>query len=177
MSVNEKISNTQFGLLIFNFISASIILTVPGSMVAFAKQNAWLSIFPASVTGLLTVWVLTTLSKRYPGLTLMQYTYKIVGKWPGKLLGLYYIYHWFFLIPVIFISMPCLSIRYCCRNLSIMILAGLTVYAGIEVIGRCNELLTPPIIIFLILLLTVSVKDLDFEQVEPFLEKGLLPVL
>ena len=52
MQLKEKISERQASLLIFTYITSTLILSVPGIMVSFAKQNAWMSIIPASLTGI-----------------------------------------------------------------------------------------------------------------------------
>lgn len=184
MRVTEKITATQIGLLIFTFIVSTLILSVPGVMVAYAKQDAWLSIFPASITGFISIWVMTSLASRYPGLTIMEYSSEIVGKWLGKLIGFYFTYYLFFFISstvnehagfittVLLPKTPALI-----GIVTILILCALAVFSGIEVIGRCNEFLTPIIIIFLIPLFILSITDADPEQLKPFLGEGIRPVL
>ncbi|WP_261305015.1 GerAB/ArcD/ProY family transporter [Paenibacillus andongensis] len=183
MQVSEKITGTQLGLLMFTSVVSTIILSVPGTMVALAKQNAWLSVFPAMLTGVLSIWLMTTLADRYPGLTIVQYSSKIVGKWPGKLLGLYYTYYLFFynsvnlqqhaqfMNTVLMPTTPPLIII-----LGLALLSSLAVFTGIEVIGRCNELLTPLIIIFLIPLFIIAIGDSDPGQLKPVLNEGVLPI-
>ncbi|NOU75530.1 GerAB/ArcD/ProY family transporter [Paenibacillus sp. LMG 31458] len=48
------------------------------------KQDAWITIFPAVLIGSLNIWVMSKLSNRHPGLTIIQYSSQIIGKWPGK---------------------------------------------------------------------------------------------
>ena len=127
---------------------------------------------------------MTTLANRYPGLTIMQYSSKIVGKWFGKCIGFYFTYYLFFFISstvnehagfiniVLLPKTPSLV-----GILTILILCGLAVIAGIEVIGRSNEFLTPLIIVFLIPLFILSIGDADPAQLKPILGDGILPVL
>ncbi|WP_274649527.1 GerAB/ArcD/ProY family transporter [Paenibacillus humicola] len=184
MKSPEKITGTQLGLLLFSTVGATLILIVPGIMVAFAKQDAWMSVFPAALTGLLSIWVMTTLAQRYPGLTITQYGSKIIGKWLGIFLGFYYCHYLIALISqslnqhIQFISLvllpksPSLVII-----LTLMCLCGLTVYAGIEVIGRCNELLTSLIVVLLIALCILAIKESDPGQLKPLLGEGIQPIL
>ena len=104
MQTTEKITGTQLGLLLFTFMGSTIVLTIPGWMVMIAKQNGWISVIPSTTTGLLTLQALITLAKRYPGLTIIQYSSKIIGKWLGKCLGFFYIYVQFNAISVMTIQ-------------------------------------------------------------------------
>ncbi|MBO7743787.1 endospore germination permease [Paenibacillus sp. MWE-103] len=182
--MNEKISSMQFGLLFFSFVGATIILIVPGVMVSFAKQDAWISVFPASISGVVCILIMTALANRYPGLTITQYGSRIVGKWLGKCLGLYYLFFLFlfisqtvnnhieFVSSVLLPESPSLVII-----LALLVICCLTVRGGIEVIGRCTEFLIPIIILFLIPLFILALKDSDPGQLKPLLARGLLPVL
>lgn len=184
MQTTEKITGTQLGFLIMNFIGSTVILTIPGWMVMIAKQNGWISFIPSTTTGLLTLWALITLANRYPGLTIIQYSSKIIGKWLGKCLGLVYIYFWlnaisvmtiqhtFFIKTLLLPKSPTIV-----GSLSLLILCGIAVIAGIEVIGRCNEFLTPLILVFLIPILILAIGEADPVRLKPFLGEGILPVL
>jgi spore germination protein KB len=184
MQTTEKISCNQLGILLFSFVASTIILTIPGLMAMFAKQDAWLSVIPSTSTGLLSIWVMTQLAKRYPGLTIMEYSQKILGKWLGKCLGAYYIYFWFMSISIMtiqhtFFIKTLLLPRSpsIVGSLTLLILCGLAVYMGIEVIGRCSEFLTPLKLVFLVPLLILTIGAADPEQLRPFLGDGILPVL
>ncbi|MFD2614828.1 GerAB/ArcD/ProY family transporter [Paenibacillus gansuensis] len=184
MQPTEKITGTQLGFLIFTFIVSTIILTIPGWMVMFAKQNAWLSLIPSTTTGLVTLWVFITLSKRYPGLSIIQYSSKILGKWLGRCLGLYYVYFWYDSISVMVIQhtffiktllLP--KSPTFVGSMTLLVLCGIAVYLGIEVIGRANEFLTPMILVSLIPILILAILEADPVLLKPFLGEGILPVL
>ncbi|MDD9268483.1 endospore germination permease [Paenibacillus sp. GCM10023248] len=180
----EKISGSQLGLLQFTFIMSTIILTIPRIMVNFAMQDAWLSVLPSTITGLICIWVMITLAKRYPGLTIIEYSSLILGKWLGKGLGLYYLYFWYMSISAItkqhtfFISTLLLpNSPPIVANFTIILLAALAVIAGIEVIARSNEFLTMLMLVFLFPLLLLSIKEADPGQLQPILGDGIVPIL
>lgn len=184
MQSTEKISSNQLGILLFSFVASTIILTLPGLMAMFAKQDAWISVIPSTSTGLLSIWVMILLAKRYPGLTIIEYSQKILGKWLGTCLGLYYIYYWFMSISVMtiqhtFFIKTLLLPRSpsIVGSMTLLILCGLAVYMGIEVIGRCSEFLTPLKLVFLIPLLILTIGASDPQQLKPILADGFLPVL
>ncbi|WP_162463195.1 GerAB/ArcD/ProY family transporter [Paenibacillus psychroresistens] len=184
MQPTEKITGTQLGLLLFTFIVSTVIITIPSMTVMFAKQDAWISVFPAALSGLLSIWVMTALGNRYPGLTIIQYSPKIIGKWLGGLLGIYYIYYWFvfimtttmlhanFINALLLPKSPSIV-----ANLTLFIICSLAVFTGIEVIARCNEFITLLILFFIIPLLILITKEGDINQLKPILGGGILPVL
>ncbi|OCT13590.1 hypothetical protein A8709_18530 [Paenibacillus pectinilyticus] len=180
----EKITGHQLGLVLFTFIISTIILSLPGLMVMFAKQDAWLSVIPSITTGLLSIWVMTALANRYPGLTIIQYSSKILGKWLGTMLGLYYIYFWFVSISVmtiqhtVFINTLLLpKSPSLVGSSTLLLLSSVVVISGIEAIGRCTEFHTPLYLIFVIPLFLLMVGEADPGQIKPILAEGLLPVL
>ena len=164
MNSSDKISGYQISLLFFTFIVSTIILSVPGIMVSYAKQNAWLSIIPASLTGIVNIYVMTALARHYPGQSIIQYTTAICGKWAGKLVGFYLTYYLFFFIS----STVNEHARFLNSNLlmqtppivlmtTLLFVCGLAVLAGVETIGRCNE------VIFLIVV-TLLIPILSFRS-------------
>ncbi|MFC5448984.1 GerAB/ArcD/ProY family transporter [Paenibacillus aestuarii] len=180
----EKISGTQLGLLLFTFVISTIVLTIPRLMFEIANQDAWIAVVPSTTTGLLSITVMVELSNRYPGMSIIQYSSSIIGKWLGKCLGVYYLYFWFISISVmtkqhtVFISSLLLpkSPSYV-GSFTILLLSSVAVYAGIEVIARSNEFLTPLILVCLFSLLIISIKEADPAQVKPILGNGLWPVI
>ncbi|WP_308639907.1 GerAB/ArcD/ProY family transporter [Paenibacillus silvisoli] len=179
-----KITGSQLGFILFTFVVSTINLTVPGQMVMFAKQDAWLSVLPAVTTGLIGIWVMTALSRRYPGMSIIQYSSKIVGKWIGTVLGLNYVIYWFISITTIsfqhsaFINTLLLpKSPTIISSMTLLVLCGLAVLAGIEVIGRSNEFLTPLLLVFVLPLFLLTFKEADPAYLKPIMPDGIVPVL
>ncbi|MDF2646998.1 MAG: hypothetical protein K0Q73_2803 [Paenibacillus sp.] len=184
MMPSEKITGTQLGLLLYSFVAPTILLRIPTGMVGFAKQNAWISVLPATLTGLLSIWVMTILANRYPGLTIIEYSSKIIGKWLGKCVGFYYVFYWFTFVSVIAIEHIGFINTVLLPNspsfiviVTLLIICGFAVSLGIEVIARSNEFLSILIIVFFIPLLFLMLGRSDFGQLKPIFNKGILPVL
>lgn len=184
MESAEKISGTQLGLLVFSFIAPTLILVVPGFMEKIARQDAWITIFPAVLIAVLNVWVMILLSNRYPGQTIIQYSSQILGKLPGKFVGCYLLYFWLnfdfiilnqhiqFINTVFLMRTPSIVV-----GLTLALLCGLAVYMGIESIARCNEYLSLLIFVLLIPLLLFMLVESDPERLRPVMSKGIVPVL
>lgn len=180
----EKISGTQLSLILFTFVVSTINLTLPGQMAMFAGQDAWLSVLPAASTGVLSIWVLTTLARRYPGLTIIEYGSIILGKWFGALLALNYIYYWYVSISTItlqhtaFISTLLLpNSPSIVGSATLLVLCALAATAGIEVIGRCNQFLTPLLILVVLPIFILAIKDASPAFLKPVLGNGIKPVM
>lgn len=92
MEQKEKVSGTQVGMLMFVFVTSTIIIYVPGFTAIDAKESAWLaaSLLPFSF-GFLTLWVVNKLGNYFPKLTIFQYCEVILGKFLGKGLEISYI--------------------------------------------------------------------------------------
>ncbi|MDR6550164.1 endospore germination permease [Paenibacillus qinlingensis] len=184
MESTEKISGFQLSLLVFSFIAPTLVLVVPSFMEAIAKQDAWMTIFPAFLIGCLHVWVMLTLAKRYPGLTIIQYSSQILGKFFGKIVGCYLLYYWInfdfiilnqhiqFINSVFLMRTPSVVV-----SLTLAVLCGIAVYMGIESIARCNEYLALLIFVLLIPLLLLMLAQSNPQLLRPVLSKGIVPVL
>ena len=184
MESAEKISGAQLCLLIFSFIAPIVILMIPGVESKFSKQDAWITIFPAVLIGSLTIWVMIILSKRYPGLTIIQYSSQIIGKWPAKCLGCYFIYYWInfdfvvlnqhiqFINTVLLLRTPAIVI-----SLTLALLCGIAAYMGIGSIARSNEYISLLIFILLIPLLILMLAESDSQRILPVMSRGMIPIL
>ncbi|MCK9861202.1 endospore germination permease [Paenibacillus sp. ATY16] len=184
MESAEKISGTQLCLLMFSFIAPTVILVIPGLMSSLAKQDAWITILPTFLFGALNIGIMLILSKRYPGMTIIQYSACIIGKWPAKILSCYLIYVWFnfdfiilnqhiqFINTVFLMRTPSVVI-----SLTLAIFCCIAVYMGIEAIGRCNEYLALLNFLLLIPLLFLMLAESDPERLRPVMGSGVVPIV
>jgi spore germination protein KB len=180
----EKITGWQLWLLLIPYILSTEILSVPAIMAKFAERDAWLAVIPSSVTGFWSIFVLTALARRYPGLTIIEYSSKIIGKWPTKILEFYLSFifftyvtvqnyeHFGFVTDIELQKTPSLII-----NGIFLLVCGWIVYEGIEGIGRCSEVIVPFVLIFTFLFSLISLPNADITRLQPILEHGFSPVL
>ncbi|MFF2015286.1 endospore germination permease [Paenibacillus sp. NPDC058177] len=179
----EKISASQLSLLLFSFIAPTIILVIPSSIASITKQDTWITIFPSFLIGALNIWLMITLSNRYPGQTIIQYSSHIIGKWPGKCLGVYLIYYWInfdfiilnqhiqFINTILLPKTPSILVSF-----SLALLCGIAAYMGLESIARSNEFFALVMFIILIPLVMLLFTKSDPELLRPIMSKGMLPV-
>ncbi|AXN40694.1 spore gernimation protein [Peribacillus butanolivorans] len=184
MMDNVKITERQFIVLVILYIIGSAILVIPSILVSLAKQDAWITaILPVGVAlSIMSIYVL--LGRRFPNMTLIEYTEEILGVWLGKTVSLL-----FLTFPVVAASLTLYNIGDFMKTQimpetpieAIYILAfGITlmgVRLGLEVLARSGEILFP-LVIFLFLLLVVFITpELKFENLQPVFEEGIKPVL
>ncbi|HJV31679.1 MAG TPA: endospore germination permease, partial [Bacillales bacterium] len=58
---------------------------------------------------------------------------------------------------------------------AMMIVSAYAVYGGLEVIGRCSEIIVPVVSLLYIVICVLLVKDLDTHYLFPIMENGLMP--
>ncbi|NLC77107.1 MAG: endospore germination permease [Clostridia bacterium] len=187
MALNRytQITGSQLSLLLITVVGATAILYAPAMSIRAAGQNAWLSLLvPATLYGLLVVWVTTKLALRFPGRTFGEYTKEILGFWPGRLLCLlYFLYVASLLVIIVREFGNVLSTAFMPEtplavfSLTLLLLALYAALGGPEVICRVNEFILPILLFTLMLMLFFLLKDTEPARLLPFLDEGLWPVL
>lgn len=155
-----KISPWQAMRLMISFVLGGAILLIPPDLAVTAKQDAWLSLLFAILAGLGIFLFYINLALKFPGKTIIQYSEIILGKFLGKIAGLFLI--WFalhlgslvvldfgeFMNTTILHDTPMIVI-----NGVIVLLAVFAVRQGLEVFTRINDVLLP-VVVFMVLILT-----------------------
>lgn len=178
-----KISAVQMALIMHPTVLATGFLALPTITAQYAENDLWLTGIFASLFGLITIYVATRLHELYPKQTVIQYSEHIVGKIPGKIIG---IIHFLFLLHATgivsrqyaeFVSgnflfkTPLLVIIS-----SMILLSAFAVRGGVEMVARSAVIFTP-LFILPILLLLLLIPDLDVKNIFPILSHGMIPVI
>ncbi|MDQ6601030.1 GerAB/ArcD/ProY family transporter [Bacillus salipaludis] len=178
-----KISASQLFVLVFLFEMGSSILFGLG---ANAKQDAWITILLGLAGGLIVFFIHYRLFLFYPELILTGYIQKIAGKWPGRIIALFYVSYFIYtdsvilrdygelLVTTIYTNTPLFTIN------TLMILTILYgIHKGLEVIARVGQIYFGIIYLMAILgfLLIIFSGLIHFEFLKPILENGWKPIL
>ncbi|MFS0616797.1 GerAB/ArcD/ProY family transporter [Priestia megaterium] len=176
-----KISASQLFILMVLFELGSALL-VP--LAIRAKQDAWLGILLGMLGSFVLFLVYHKLYTYYPNLLPTEYMRKILGKVMGTALAFVYILYFMYdasrvlrdfgemLLTFAYPDTPLFI-----ANALLMLVIIYTIRKGIEVIARSGELL----FIFMYVLavagfiLIISSGLIDFKNLQPVLEEGLLP--
>lgn len=179
-----KISALQMAIMMNPTILATGLLLVPAITAKTAKQDLWLSPIWASFVGLMIVFIAFQLHRLYPDQTIFEYSEQILGKIPGKILGIIFVFFYFHITGIIvreygeFVSGTFLHRTPMVVVFASMVLvASMAVHGGLEVIGRCSEIIVPVLLILYLILFVLLFKDLDIHNFFPIMENGLGPSL
>ena len=158
-----------------------VVISIPA--IKYSGRDAWLSILLAYLIATIDGLLLISLGRRFPKKTFIQYLPIVLGKFTGKLAGLYYILGFWLMAPIImrdlleslhpfFPFTPAIVV-----NILMSLLIIYVMRSGFEVFARTTELFMPIIITLIILILAFNVKNEDFSNILPILENGFMPIL
>ncbi|NWQ42557.1 endospore germination permease [Bacillus sp. EB106-08-02-XG196] len=179
-----RISSLQMAIMMLPTIIATGILLVPAITGKFAKQDMWMSPVWASLAGFLIVYIAYHLHTHYPKETVIQYSVKIIGAVPGKVVGFLYLFFYLhingmvlreygeFVVGNFLIKTPMLVVIG-----SMAFVCALAVRGGIEVLARTAQIFVPVVIILLFFIAILLLPDLEPKKMFPIMEKGVLPSL
>ncbi|WP_315792587.1 endospore germination permease [Paenibacillus sp. BIC5C1] len=179
-----KISVTQLAFLMFPAILATAILSVPGITMHYAGHDMWMSPFLGSMVGMLAIGISLGLDRMYPGKTLIQSSLLILGRWPGKIVGLLYLTflpHLTGLIIreygefIVYNALPRTPMFVVMGTM--VVVCAINVRLGIEVVGRTSQVFVTLFIVLLALIFVLLIGELHPAEFFPFMEKGFVPIL
>jgi len=159
-------------------------LTLPGITVQNVRQDAWVSLFLATLAGFFIAWLVVSLSLRFPGKTLFEFAEEILGRVPGKVIGLLYIW-WFLHTNAIimdeFAGFLCTAVMPDTPPIVFFlvgaIVAGYAVRNGLEVLSRYNQLFLPLVLGLLLVVFILAIKDMKAARLLPVFDAGLIPIV
>jgi spore germination protein KB len=176
MLEEERISSRQLTVLVLFTLVGDMALVYPQLMCSIAKQDAWIAAFASMPVGAALIWLLLRLCRLYPGLTLIEYLQRILGKWAGSAVALFYL-HFFLFASCMYIReiedftatqiyerVPGSIIRS-----MVLLLVICAVYLGLEVIGRSVEVFLPMFAFFLVGLLVLLLPEAQWDRLLPIL--------
>lgn len=180
-----RITSVQLLFLLIITDAATAFLFIPAGIIQFAGRDSWLgtAVF-ASLFGLAVALVSIGLARRFPRQVLAEYLPEILGGIPGKILAAAY--------TAVFVHYTAVIVNECSTFIHVAFLreTPLTIleilialaavygaYLGIEVIARQNELVWPVWLLSLFVVLLLVAKEINPDNLRPFLENGVLPVL
>ncbi|WP_177177208.1 endospore germination permease [Bacillus sp. MUM 116] len=179
-----KISAFQMGVMMYPSILATGIVTVPSITATYAKQDLWISPIWNCPIGLLMVFVVLQLHKLYPGENIIQYSERIMGRFVGKTLGIFYLFFFLhnsslilreyaeFIITTALPKTPIIVVM-----TGMVLVCAFAVYGGVEVLARSALVFLPLFTLPLLLVGLMLLPDMEPRNILPIMGKGFLPSL
>lgn len=184
MLEDGKISYKSTVGLIITTIAPTAILYLPTMTYLEAKQDGWISVLVITVFGIVVAYMLTSLGLMYKNKTIIQYSSDIVGKIPGKIIGLIFCCYFIHINAVIIREFAeLLSGPFMPETPMLFFIIGIIlpsiygVYKGFEVIVRTNRIIFPIFMLSILAILLYAAKDMDFRRLQPVFAEGMEPVL
>ena len=180
----ELISPIQMSIIFLSFLIGSAMVNIPSPLINSAGNSAWVSLLIGNVIGILLLACILYLNRQFKGLTLIDYTRKMFGNGVAVLLGIPFTITLFLMVANISIDvsyfmnntlMP--NTPLFMFNFFIILLAALTAYTGIEVMGRMFTMLMIFLIGTFFLLSVFMMPLLDLQNLLPLFPEGFKPVL
>ena len=163
IETKEMISNRQLLFILLIIRMTLVIATLPVLTTGKAAQDAWISSIFTLIGSVIIVIMIAALSRKFPGMTIIEYSKILLGKIPGALISLAFLW--------LFLHIAATDTRIYAEVLadgfltetpmvvtagSIVAVSALAVYLGVEVIGRSADVLIPVIVLFFIMFREVS---------------------
>ncbi len=184
MKNREPITAGQMSLLFFTFMTGSSIINIPAPLIAFAKNDAWLSLIISCTIGGLLLSCMLYLNKQYPGLTIVEYSRKAVGTWITLLLLFPFVTFLFHMCAAIVIDVDLFMTSSLMDetplyvfSFIVLLAAAITAQAGIEAMARMFIIIITIMLCFVAVIFLLAFFDYRPEQLLPIMPQGFKPVL
>ncbi len=177
----EKISGSQFMWLLVTAVLPTAVLFIPAVTIKEAGPSAWIDgLIVPTVWGLLVIKLVSSLGGRFPGRHMVDYAGEILGKYLGKLVGLFYIFIFVYTNAVIlrefgeFLVTAFMQETPALVFISVLLaLAASGVRNGIEVIARMNQFVVSLMFFALVFIFSLVLSEADARHLLPFFEGGI----
>lgn len=180
-----RISSVQLFLLLIITDTATAFLYAPAGVAPLAGRDSWLSSsVVTSILGLAVALICIGLARRFPQQVLTEYLPQILGGIPGKILaGLYTAVFIQYTAVIVNEGSAFIHVAFLRETpvVAIEIISALAAvyvaYLGIEVIARQNEIVWPFWTISILIILIMVAKEINPDNLRPFMENGIIPVI
>lgn len=178
----KKINNIQLLFLIIGLIISTADIFLPSVVAKHAKADSWFAVIVATIFGLLSTYIVVTLCLEHKNKTIIEILDDTLGKYIGKIISIIFF--------ILFIFANATIIRELAEILNALFLPGMpmivliiftsivttySVYKGIEVIARTNEVLLPLGLFVLSFVILFSIPYIEFNRFMPLMENGFGP--
>ncbi len=184
MEIRDTVTPWQMSVLLFAFMTGSSIVFVPGILVGFAHNGAWISLLVSMSASLALIGCVAYLHRRHEGLTYVQYSRKTVGKLGAAMLAAPLALYLTLIVAWVTMGVSDFMNSTSMRNTPpyvfhslILATAAMTVRSGFEVMTRITVLQIGILLFFVVCILVLSAPNYNPDYLLPVLPEGLLPVL
>ncbi|MFA9458634.1 endospore germination permease [Halalkalibacter sp. AB-rgal2] len=180
----EIVSDHQMAFIFLCYMVGSALVNIPSPLITNAENGAWISLLLTSIVGFGILIVILYLNKAHRGSTFFEYTKKVYGKWLT-----YVVIGLLLMLLVIMVSNIILDVGMFLHNTVmratplyivqgfIFLVAALTIFCGIEVIGRMFTMLILFVMAVYGVFLLMIVPVIEPQYILPLTPDGWKPIL
>ncbi|MEW9698578.1 endospore germination permease [Paenibacillus sp. SI8] len=184
MKTKEQISSSQMAILFFSFITGSSIVNIPGPLIGYAKNGAWVSLLLSMCAGMFLLSCILYLYQKFPDLTFIEYSRTLVGNVATMLLAVPFISFQFHMTSGIVLDIGLFMTSSMMRQtplylflLSVFVVTALTVRSGIETMARMVIVPIIGVLFFILLILILSFNNYEMDHLFPIMPDGFKPII
>jgi spore germination protein len=175
-------SNWQQTSMITSMLIGVGVLTLPRSTTEALKEAGWMATILGGLVSLLLFWLMSRLSRRFPGFTLIQFSPLVWGSrkhvWLGKVLSFPWVFSYLgylyvvsgmatrvfgeVVVTAVLLETPLEAIV-----ITMFMLAFILCLHDVEVVARVNEILFPLIVFPVLFIAIASFQKADWNNLFP----------
>lgn len=184
MRIQQQVAAKQMSFLFFIFMTGSSIINIPSPLIGYARNGAWLSLLISFIIGLILLGCILFLYRRFPHLTLIEYSQQLVGKWVTGILMLPFILCLFYMVTGIVLDISLFMTSSIMRRtpmyvfaVLIFLVVALSARIGVEKFSRMFILINLTVIFSIIIILILASQNYKLEHLIPIMPDGWKPIL
>jgi len=172
-----RISSRQLSCITAGFTLGSSLIFTGG--LRYGARDTWISEAISTVLGLLIIWMLSLLLKKFPGKNLLEILTALTGPFLGRLFLLCYIWYSLLIAALVIYTIQSLSTTavlpetpgwvFC---LTLVFSIGYIIRKGLEPTARCAELYMPVVFPVLTVLFLAAWFEVDPSYLQPLFAAG-----
>ncbi|WP_337100415.1 GerAB/ArcD/ProY family transporter [Paenibacillus sp. YIM B09110] len=180
----ETISAKQMGVLFFTFMTGSSIINIPAPLIGKAQNGALLSLLISGAIGMLLLGCMLYLHARFPNLSFVEYSRKLIGLWPTIIISVLPLSFMLHMLTAIVLDIGLFMKSSMLREtptyaftLLVYLVSALTVRAGLEVMARMFTIIMILVVLFVSAVLLLAMENYNPGFLFPVMPQGIKPVL
>jgi spore germination protein KB len=170
--------------LFFTFMTGSSIVNIPGPLIGYAKNGAWVSLLMSLSVGLLILPCVLHLYRKFPDQSFIEYSQSTVGKWVTAVFAFPFIWFQYHMCAGIVLDIGMFMNSSMMRQtplylftLSVFIVVALTVRSGLETMVRMFVGPLVFVLAFIFLTIILALPNYRTEHLLPIMPDGIKPIL
>lgn len=183
-SKNDKLDPRVLTIVLIVGIIEFEVFTFAKSVIAVAKQDAWISFLLGGVLALLSAYLLVKLGSRFPTENLFHYSRRVWGKPIAFLIALLFLLYWFVYLVLLYKETAVVNEFFFLKRtppfVSITLFAAVAAWLvlyGLTAVIRFFQIQFVFMILPLLFIDCLVFTEIDFKNFYPILSEGFLPVL